>query len=63
MSACINAAQGELYFVYTCIQQSFQNDSKEGSMEETNTSFLDIYIVDLDSSSCVYTKTDDLSDE
>ena len=31
-------------------------------MKETNTSFLDIYIVRLDSSSCVYTKTDDLSD-
>ena len=31
-------------------------------MAETSTSSKDIYIVHLDSSTCVYTKTDDLSD-
>ena len=59
---CINAAQDELHFVYTCIQQSFQNNLKECNDVETSTSFLDFYIVRLDSSSCVYTKTDNLSD-
>ena len=36
---CINAAQDELHFVYTCIQQSFQNNSKECNNAETSTSF------------------------
>ena len=36
---CINAAQDGLYFVYTCIQQSFQNDLKKCSNAETSISF------------------------
>ena len=41
-----------LYFVYTCIQQSFQNDLKECNM--TNLHSSSGY-----SSSCVYIKMDD----
>ena len=37
-SVCINAAQDELYFVYTCIQQSFRNNLKECNNPETSTS-------------------------
>ena len=58
---CINAAQDGLYFVYTCIQQSFQNNLKEFNMAETNTVFYDIYIVRLDGSFCVHKKMSDLS--
>ena len=63
---CINAEQDELHFVYTCIQQSFQHNLKEYNNAETSTNYAflwDFYIVRLDSSSCIYTKTDDLSDE
>ena len=62
---CINVEQDELYFVYTCIQQSFQHNLKECNDAETsaNYAFLwDFNIVVLDSSTCIYTKTDDLSD-
>ena len=61
---CINAAQDELHFVYTCIQQSCQHYLKECNDAETSTNYVflwDFYIVRLDSSSCIYTKTDDLS--
>ena len=36
---CINASQDEVYFVYTCTQQSFQNNLKEFNNSETSTSF------------------------
>ena len=53
---CINAAQDELHFLYTCIQQSFQNNLKERNDEETSTTFYSLVFtansikVDIDNS-------------
>ena len=45
-SVRINAAQDELYILYTCIhgQQNFQINLKEHNMAKTSTSSQDIYV-------------------
>ena len=53
---CINVAQDELYLVYTCIQHSFQKNSKECNMAETTTSFWDMHSLSGQFVVCVYTK-------